>query len=101
MVDKRVVFMGTPMFSVPILSALSDQFKVLAVVTQPDRPTGRGRKIIYSQVKQFALDNGLLVLQPKNLKETTIQNKIKGLNPDVIVVAAYGKIIPKPILEIP
>jgi methionyl-tRNA formyltransferase len=100
-VDKRVVFMGTPMFSVPILSALSEQFKVLAVVTQPDKPTGRGRKITYSQVKQFAVDKGLLVLQPKNLKEPTIQNRIKGLNPDVIVVAAYGKILPKHILEIP
>lgn len=93
--------MGTPDFSVPILEILASAASVVAVVTQTDKPAGRGKQIRYSSVKEIALRLELPVLQPEKLTEEKFVNKLKKLNPDFIVVAAYGKILPKFILELP
>ena len=97
--DVSIVFMGTPDFSVPILQGLIDNYKVNAVVTQPDKPVGRDGEIKYSPVKQLALDNTILVLQPVNLKEEWKQ--ITDLHPTLIVTCAYGQIVPREILVYP
>ena len=97
--DVSIVFMGTPDFSVPILQGLIDNYKVKAVVTQPDKPVGRDGEIKYSPIKQLALDNMILVLQPVNLKEEWKQ--ITDLHPTLIVTCAYGQIVPREILVYP
>ena len=98
----RLIFMGTPRFAVPILEALlQSEDEVLAVVTQPDKPAGRGKKLTPPPVKQLAQRHGLLVFQPEKIKEPSFLEELKALHPDVIVVAAYGKILPKEVLEIP
>ncbi len=97
--DVSIVFMGTPDFAVPVLQGLIDNYKVKAVVTQPDKPVGRDGKIKYSPVKQLALDNMILVLQPANLKEEWKQ--ITDLHPTLIVTCAYGQIVPREILVYP
>ncbi len=98
----RLVFMGTPQFAVPILEALiKSGEEILAVVTQPDKPAGRGKKLTPPPVKVLAEKHGLPVLQPQKIKDPAFLAKLKGLAPDVIVVAAYGKILPKEVLEIP
>ena len=97
--DVSIVFMGTPDFSVPILQGLIDNYKVKAVVTQPDKPVGRDGEIKYSPVKQLALDNTILVLQPVNLKEEWKQ--ITDVHPTLIVTCAYGQIVPREILVYP
>lgn len=97
--DVSIVFMGTPDFAVPVLQGLIDNYKVKAVVTQPDKPVGRDGKIKYSPVKQLALDNTILVLQPVNLKEEWKQ--ITDLHPTLIVTCAYGQIVPREILVYP
>lgn len=99
----RTLFMGTPEFAVPSLSALHDHpdFDVIGIVTQPDRPAGRGQVIHQSAVKLFALKQGLSILQPPSLRESEIIAAIKRLNPNVIVVAAFGQILRQSILEIP
>lgn len=97
--DVSIVFMGTPDFAVPVLQGLIDNYKVKAVVTQPDKPVGRDGKIKYSPVKQLALDNMILVLQPVNLKEEWKQ--ITDLHPTLIVTCAYGQIVPREILVYP
>ncbi len=94
--------MGTPTFAVPILKALLEgEDKVIAVVTQPDKPAGRGKKLSSPPVKILAREYGLPVLQPEKLKESDFLDKLQKLTPDIIVVAAYGKILPKEVLEIP
>ena len=97
----RLIFMGTPDFSVPSLQALIKEngFEIVAVVTQVDKAVGRGHIMSAPPIKQIASKNGLAVLQPLKIKEIT--STIKGLKPDLIIVAAYGKIIPLEILEIP
>lgn len=102
MKDKtRLVFMGTPEFAVPSLRALlKEGWQVKAVVTQPDRPRGRGGKVKVSPVKEEALKEGLEVLQPVDLKGDFIK-KLKDINPHLIVVVAYGKILPPGVLGIP
>ncbi len=96
-----MVFMGTPDFAVPSLEVMiKSKYKLLAVVTQPDRPRGRGKKVIPSPVKKVAQEHGIPVLQPHKLTADFVQ-EIKGLAPEVIVVAAYGKFLPKSLLEIP
>jgi methionyl-tRNA formyltransferase len=98
----RIVFLGTPSFAVPPLEALiqgSDE--VVAVVTQPDREKGRGRKVIASPVKALALQKGLPILQPEKVKEVSFQDTLKSFGADLLVVAAYGQILPKPILSLP
>lgn len=94
--------MGTPDFAVTILEALvASKEEVAGVVTQPDRPRGRGLKVIFSPVKEFALQNNLKVLQPANLKDPAALGKIKEMAPELIVTAAYGKILPKTLLDLP
>ena len=98
----RIVFFGTPSFAVPTLKCLlQGPDEVIAVVTQPDREKGRGRKVVPSVVKEFVLPHGLPVLQPEKAKEGTFQERVKGLYPDLFVVVAYGQILPKSLLEIP
>jgi methionyl-tRNA formyltransferase len=75
--------------------------EVVAVVTQPDREKGRGRKVIASPVKELALQKGLSILQPEKLKEISFQEKLRGLGADLFVLAAYGQILPKTILSLP
>lgn len=97
----RLIFMGTPDFSVPSLQALIKEngFEIVAVVTQADKAVGRGHIMSAPPIKQIASKNGLTVLQPLKIKEIT--STVKELKPDLIIVAAYGKIIPLEILEIP
>ncbi len=97
----RVVFMGTPDFAVPSLEALASEEDVVAVVTQPDKPRGRGLKLKAPPVKELAETLGIEVLQPQTLKDPAFLKKLKGLSPQLIVVAAYGKILPKEVLELP
>jgi methionyl-tRNA formyltransferase len=98
----KIIFMGTPAFSVPALSALLEaKMNVIAVYTQPDKQAGRGQRTVSSPVKELALSRGLNVLQPVSLKNEQAIQQIKALNPNVVVVAAYGKIIPESILNIP
>ena len=99
----RIIFMGTPDFAEKSLEAIYNaKHEIIAVVTNPDRPKGRGMKMVASPVKEFALEKGLTVYQPEKVrKNEEFIEKIKNLNPDVICVVAYGKILPKEILEIP
>jgi methionyl-tRNA formyltransferase len=98
----KVVFAGTPDFSVDALNALlASEHDVIAVYTQPDRPAGRGRKLRASPVKQRAVDAGIPVFQPTTLKDPEEQKKLADLSPDVMVVVAYGLLLPEAILEIP
>ena len=103
----RIVFMGTPDFATPTLRALVENapangWEVVAVITQPDRRAGRGKKLVASPVKQMALDYGLPVLQPERLrKRPDAVEELRALAPDLFVVAAYGLILPAEVLEIP
>ncbi|MFA6536854.1 MAG: methionyl-tRNA formyltransferase [Patescibacteria group bacterium] len=98
----KIVFMGSSAFAVPILEELNEKFTVVAVVTESDKQSGRGRKTVFSSVKICALNKNLPILQPEFLKKNeTFINEIKTLNPDLIVVVAYGKILPSEILNLP
>jgi len=98
----RVLFMGTPEFAVPPLEKLvQERYPVVAVYTPPDKPGGRGRSLITSPVKVAAQGFGLPVVQPDSLKEREAVAQLAGFQPDVIVVAAFGKILPQPVLDIP
>lgn len=98
----RILFAGTPEFAVPALETLlRSGHEVCAVYTQPDRPAGRGRKLTASPVKLLAAQHGLPVLQPAGLKEPAEQGRIRDLAPDLMVVVAYGLILPTAILDIP
>ena len=98
----RVVFMGTPDIAATCLKRiLADGFDVVGVYTQPDRPKGRGMKMIYSAVKEVALANSLPVFQPENFKADEDVEVLRALNPDVIAVVAYGRILPQRVLDIP
>lgn len=97
----RIVFMGTPEFAVKSLEACLSLGEVVAVVTQPDKPRGRGHEVSFSPVKTLAVQKGLLVLQPAKIRGTTFHEALKALAPDVAVVTAYGKILPKEVLEAP
>lgn len=102
MSDTRVLFAGTPEFALASLQALTDAGIVpLAVLTQPDRPAGRGKRLTASPVKQFALDQGIDVLQPATLKDPQVVAQIAAFEPDILVVAAYGLILPQSVLDIP
>lgn len=93
--------MGTPEFAVPALKALLGSEEVVGVVTQPDRPRGRGRKLRPSPVKEVALEADLRVFEPERIKDSAFLADLAKLAPDLIVVAAYGKILPKEILDLP
>lgn len=97
----RVVFMGSPSFAVPTLKALHRRFQVVGVFTQPDKPKGRGRKPVPTEVKAAALSMGLPVKEPKTLSSQDTVDVLKEWNGDVAVVVAYGKILPRTILELP
>lgn len=99
----NIVFMGTPDFAMKSLEAIyNEKYNVLGVVTNPDRPKGRGMKLNQSPVKEYALEKNIKIYQPDKVKDNeSFINEIKKLNPDVICVVAYGKIIPKEILDIP
>jgi len=98
----RIVFAGTPEFSVPALQALHDAgHAIVAVYTQPDRPAGRGRALAASAVKQRALELGLHVEQPPTLKTVEAQARLASFAPDLMVVVAYGLILPQAVLDIP
>ena len=99
----RVLFMGTPDFAEESLKSLVEaNYDVIGVVTNPDKPKGRGMKMVASPVKQYAQEKGLKIYQPEKVrKNVEFIEEIKNLNPDVICVVAYGKILPKEILEIP
>lgn len=98
----RVVFMGTPDFAVPSLRQLAGAgFAIAGVVTQPDRPRGRGKKLTFSPVKEAALELGLRVYQPQRVSETEFVSNLKTLKPDVIAVAAYGQLLPAEVLDLP
>jgi len=98
----RIIFFGTPSFAIPTLKRLLQETdEVVAVVTQPDREKGRGRKVVPSPVKEFALQHKISVFQPKKVKDENFYENLKALQPDLIVVVAYGQILPKSILDIP
>jgi methionyl-tRNA formyltransferase len=98
----RIVFMGTPEFSVPTLEQLvQSEHSVVAVVTQPDRPKGRGRGMTASPIKTLALASGIDVLQPEKASAPEFIETLRGLNPDLIVVVAYGQILKQAVLDIP
>nr|WP_320145636.1 methionyl-tRNA formyltransferase [uncultured Anaeromusa sp.] len=102
MKSLRVVFMGTPDFAVPCLEALlAAGHEVAAVITQPDRPRGRGRKLAFSPVKACAVEHGLEVLQPEKIKTPEFEQVLRELAPDVMVVVAFGQILSPAILAIP
>lgn len=97
----RAIFMGTPEFAVPTLQALIDHHEVIGVVTQPDKQRGRGKKVQFPPVKEKAVEYNIPVYQPVRAKEEAFIETLRQLNPDVIVVVAYGQILPESILNIP
>lgn len=102
MSQPRIIYAGTPDFAVPALRALVEGgANVVAVYTQPDRPAGRGRKLTASPVKQAALEYGLPVFQPATLRTPEAQAELAALQPDLMVVAAYGLLLPKAVLDMP
>ena len=102
MSGRRVIFMGTPEFACPSLQRLIDGGEqVVAVVTQPDRPRGRGQKVMFPAVKELALRHGIPVHQPLKVRAPEVIGLLRDLCPDVIVVVAFGQILPRALLEIP
>ena len=100
---KNIVFMGTPSYASKILEKIyKAKFNILAIYTQPDKPVGRSQALTPPDVKKLAIDLGLndIVYQPKSLKDSGVKEHIKSLNPDIIIVAAYGQILPRDILDI-
>ena len=98
----RVVFMGTPDIAATCLKKIiADGFEVVGVYTQPDRPKGRGMKMVYSDVKEVALANNLSVFQPENFREEETVEQLRALKPDICAVVAYGRILPQKVLDIP
>jgi len=97
----KIIYMGSPEFAIPPLQGLFEKEKIIAVITQPDKPKGRGLKLSPCPVKEWALSQNLKVLDPPKIKNTEFIETLKSFSPDLIVVCAYGKILPKEILEIP
>jgi len=102
MYTMKAVFMGSPAFAVPALQSLmSNQYDIRAVYTQPDKRTGRGQQLMSCPVKQFAVSQGLHVVQPETFKSSDEVFALANLQPDIIIVAAYGQILPDSLLQIP
>ena len=100
--ESNMVFMGTPDLAATVLQALLDAaYNVSAVVTQPDKPKGRGKAMACSPVKELAVEKGIPVLQPERAKDEVFIEELRKFKPDIIVVAAYGKLLPKAILDMP
>ena len=98
----RIIFMGTPEFAVPSLKKLCEtKHDIIAVYTRPDSKSGRGNKLVPSAIKQCAIEHKLEVFTPSSLRNKDEQQKLADFNPDIIIVAAYGLILPKEVLEIP
>lgn len=97
----RVLFMGTPDFAVPTLEALIREHDVIGVFTQPDKPRGRGKAVSFSPVKEVAVKHDIPVYQPVKVREASVVDEIRSMKPDVIVVVAFGQILPESILNIP
>ncbi|HEX9920827.1 MAG TPA: methionyl-tRNA formyltransferase [Candidatus Methylomirabilis sp.] len=98
----KILFMGTPEFALPCLCRLRGEgFEIVGVITQPDRPSGRGKKMMPPPVKRWAEREGLAVLQPDRLKDPALLSSLRSLNPDLAVVVAYGKILPPELLRLP
>lgn len=97
----KVIFMGTPDFAVPTLEALIEKHEVLAVVTQPDKPKGRGKKMVFPVVKEKALEHNITVYQPQKVKTPEFVEILKEYQPDIMVVVAFGQILSEEILNIP
>ena len=98
----RVVFMGTPDIAATCLKKiLADGFQVVGAFTQPDRPKGRGMKMVFSPVKEVALEHGIPVFQPENFREEDSVQQLRELKPDICAVVAYGRILPQKVLDIP
>ena len=97
----KIIFMGTPEFAVPSLEMLLKHHEVVAVVTQPDKPKGRGKKLMFSPVKEKALQAGIEVLQPEKVKEKEFIEILKNYHADLIAVTAFGQILPEEILNMP
>ena len=98
--EVKILFMGTAEFGIPTLKVLNDNYNLDAIITNYDKPSGRGLKIKFSPVKKFAISNNIKYFQPKNLKDQSFIDKIKSINPDIIVVVAF-RMIPKRIWQIP
>ena len=99
--NPRLVFMGSPDFSLPTLRALSQAYDVVGIVTQPDRASGRGRELKAPPVKTLALELGIPVMQPEKLRQPEAMDQLRAWNPDLIVVAAFGQILRKDVLDLP
>ncbi|KOR33223.1 methionyl-tRNA formyltransferase [Achromatium sp. WMS3] len=98
----RIIFAGTPEFAaLPLQSLINHGYQIIAVYTQPDRPTGRGRKITASPVKKLAFKYSIPVYQPESLKQSSVQQELQNLNADLMIVAAYGLLLPKAVLAMP
>ena len=98
----NIIFMGTPDLAATVFKSLiSSKHNVIAAVSQPDRASGRGKKVKYSPVKELALSNDIPVLQPKSAKDKSFIEELNSYNPDLIVVAAYGQILPRSIIDLP
>ena len=98
----RTVFMGTPQFAVTILeSLLQGSYQVLAVYTQPDKPAGRGRPVVFPPVKKLALERQIPVIQPETFKSSEVVEKLASFQPELIIVAAFGAILPPEVLSLP
>ena len=97
----KIIFAGTPHFAASALAALLTEHQIVAVLTQPDRPAGRGMQLAAAPVKLLASQHDLPVLQPVTLKTEEVQRTIAALDADVMVVAAYGLILPKAVLQLP
>ena len=108
---KRIVFMGTPEFAVPSLRLLAERsprgrlwgegLDIVGVITRPDKPAGRGRQLVFSPVKRYAMERGIHVYQPGSLRRPDVLKLLGVLAPDVIIVVAFGQILPKDVLELP
>src|SRR5215469_1082688 len=97
----RILFYGTPEFALPTLGALIAHHQVVAVVTQPDRPAGRGQRLLASPVKRRAQEAGIAVVQPSRLKDSGWPEQLARFDAEVAVVAAFGQILPKAVLDVP
>lgn len=97
----RLVFIGTPLFALPSLKVAIKAGDVVAIITQPDRPSGRKREITLPPVKKFAVEKGVKVYQPENISSSEVVKTIEGIRPDLVVVVAYGAILKRSLLELP